>query len=482
MYSRTATDTIAVSDSVATNYPTTLAVSVDLEEYSRFEIAEGRATINVTIIASGGGNMYGRELTVDLYKARRLRDQTIYTDTITIDSTDDPATVTTSIYLPDVRDDNVSLIRRGQFFVRATVAATPLVTDDSADFPISILTAQQLRKTWLFGLPMDAFFMRDVRLQPSVITGVTVEEVSGTHPTGFKTLNLQYVSSGKYLMSWAGGPLVSVQAAGQYLLSGSCGVEFILVQIRSMADLPTSNQVEDLLVVKSPISNAMLRRWIDGACDWLENDKIAGVYLEPTRVTTDPLQSGVTVDWDFITCPVTYYPPSQSRWIDIQFPFPGLISFDRLWGQMGATQVVEVVLQWVEIAEKSGFVQLVPYNATMAFQFIGLIWVESLRGRIELPGFWHYTAIAGLREVDPVLIEVIGKKAAIDALTVAGQAFRGGYSSQSLSRDGVSESVSYTASAIYGFYSASIEAFDKFINREIKQLKGKYRGPGMVVM
>jgi len=135
----------------------------------------------------------------------------------------------------------------------------------------------------------------------------------------------------------------------------------------------------------------------------------------------------------------------------------------------------------MEVAEKSGFGQLVPFSATIAFQFIGLTWVESLRGRIELPNFWHYSAMAGLREVDPILLEVVGKKAAIDALTVAGQAFRGGYSSQSISRDGVSESVSYTASAIYGIYSATIEEYSKFLNREIKQLKGRYRGMNVLV-
>jgi hypothetical protein len=65
---------------------------------------------------------------------------------------------------------------------------------------------------------------------------------------------------------------------------------------------------------------------------------------------------------------------------------------------------------------------------------------------------------------------------------VAGQAFRGGFASQSLSRDGVSESVSYTASAIYGIYSATIEDYTKFINREIKQIKGRYRGVNLIVM
>jgi hypothetical protein len=143
---------------------------------------------------------------------------------------------------------------------------------------------------------------------------------------------------------------------------------------------------------------------------------------------------------------------------------------------------VDIALEWLEISERNGLVQLVPFNQEVAFQFIGLVWVESMRGRVPLPNFWHFNAMAGLRQVDPVILEVLAKKAAVDALTVAGQAFRGGFASQSLSRDGVSESVSYTASAIYGIYSATIEDFTKFINREIKQIKGRYRGVNMIVL
>jgi hypothetical protein len=99
----------------------------------------------------------------------------------------------------------------------------------------------------------------------------------------------------------------------------------------------------------------------------------------------------------------------------------------------------------------------------------------------ELPNFWHFNLVAGLRQTDPVALEVVAKKAAIDVLTVAGHAYRGGFSSQSISRDGVSESVSYTASAIYGIFSATIEDYSKFINREIKGIRGKYRGMNLLV-
>jgi hypothetical protein len=464
--------------------PTSISVSVDLEEYSRFEIEEGRATINVSIVASGSGSMSGQQIKVDLVKARRTRDSVVYTTTTTIVSSTNPVTISIPIYLPDVRNSSsVSLIRRGSYFIKATSVSAPSVAGNSSDFFINIMTASTLRKTYLFGLPMDAYFMRTVKFPPTTITGVEIEEVSKTHPTGFGVLNLITTSAGVRQLGWNGGPVTTITTPGRYILKGSCGSEYMIILVRNVSSLPSVGPLkEELMVTKDFISDYMLRQWITRACDWLENDKIAGVFLEPTYIVTDPILPGnVILDWDFIVSPITFYPVMPARWIDIQFPFMSLLKVDKLWGQLADTQIVDVALQWLEIAERSGFAQLVPFNSTIAFQFIGLVWVESLRGRIELPNFWHYTAIAGLREVDPVLAEVVGKKAAVDALTVAGHAFRGGYASQSVSRDGVSESVSFTASSVYGIYSATIEEYSKFLNREVKQLKGRYRGVNMLV-
>lgn len=470
--------------------PTSLSVTVDLGEYSKFEAREDRATIMVFIAAAGGGDMSGEDITVELIKGRRSRDSVVYTAVHTVVGVTDPVTESASIYLPDVAgSDTINLIRRGRYFVRVTSVTTPAVTADTGDFPISIITAQQLRETYLFGLNLQASDTRDVIESPVNITGIEIAHVSASHTTGFDVLTYIYTDNtgtgGNLVreLSWGGGKLVPVTAPGRYLLRHACSDNYMVVQIRSLAALPLSSQKDELLVGKDEISDRMLQRWIDQTCDWLENDKLAGVFLEPTRIITEPaLASSVLPDWDFIVPSITFYAVNPSKWIDIMFPWMSLLKIDELFGQIANTRIVDIDETWVEISERNGFVQLVPFNQEAAFQFIGLVWVESLRGRIELPNFWNFDAVAGLRQVDPILLEIIGKKAAVDALTVAGHAFRGGFASQSVSRDGVSESVGYTASAIYGIYSATIEDFSKFINREIKQLKGRYRGVNMIVL
>lgn len=465
--------------------PTSISVLLDLDEYSKFE--RERRTMLVQWTAKAGSSMAGEQLKIDLIKARRTRDQVVYSTTVTIAGATTEEVGTVSINLLDdvVDSDFLNLLRRGYYFIKISSVTTPAVFGVSADFPISLVTARHLRDTYLFGLNLQASDVRAVKFQPNNITGVEVIEVSSGHATGFAPLTFVYESTGSVRqLSWGAGKLVQIDAPGRYLLRFDCsGGDYMVIQVRNVASLPTSSQTDELFVTKAEISDDMLRRWIDQACDWLENDKLAGVFLEPTRIVTDPVLPGnVQPDWDFIVPGITFYPVMPAKWIDIVFPYPGLLRIDELFGQIADTRIVDIALEWLEISERNGFVQLVPFNQEVAFQFIGLVWVEGMRGRIDLPNFWHFNAMAGLRQVDPVILEVISKKAAVDALTVAGQAFRGGFASQSLSRDGVSESVSYTASAIYGIYSATIEDFTKFINREIKQIKGRYRGVNMIVL
>jgi len=61
-------------------------------------------------------------------------------------------------------------------------------------------------------------------------------------------------------------------------------------------------------------------------------------------------------------------------------------------------------------------------------------------------------------------------------LSVLGQMYRGGFSSQSISRDGVSESVGYTASVMYGIYSATCNDLNNRLKELLPQLKRKYFG------
>lgn len=601
--------------------PTLVEVSVDSAEFSRYEFGKDRITATLTI--SGGAPYVDEEIFVDLVKARRSRDAVVATATVSFTNTADPQQAIVEFYLPDIVDqDLINLVRHGMYFVKATSVTDDTVTAESGDFNISIVTVDRLKSDFLFGLDLSATEIREPKYQPQEITGVTIVEMSKSHPLGAYPLGYFYhqnhtanatatigsgadgtvtitadeanagivgnaftvtvqtpagtspltasfsgstfivnlsvtagvpetadntatlvaaaitanagfsgVASGAGTaslsvpegptsltggttdtlrqMNWNGGPLVTITTAGEYTLlfgSGSSnadcadfapsGSDYIVIRVASVLLLPTENVSENLLIDRKTIDDETLRRYINQSIDWVEKDYLA-TYVEPTNVVTDrdpttiQYAAGINApapifsdsDYDAIVSPLTYFiPRTQGSWVKIQSPYPQLLRVDSLFGAIANTRVIDIDLEWIEHSEQGGLIQLVPFNQEIAFDFIGLLWVNAIRGAAELPNFWHFNMIVGTREASGDIQELIAKKAAIDALVVAGMALRPGIGSVSLGRDGVSESVSYIQSAEFGLFTGTIKAYKEWIEEHGKDLRAKYRGPIMVVV
>ena len=607
--------------------PTAIEVSVDAEEYSRYET--GRDTITVTLAISGGAPYTAEQVFVDLVKARRSRDAVVATSTATFTNTADPQMTVVEFFLPDIVDqDLISLIRHGQYFIQATSVTDDTITATTDDFDISIVTVERLKSDFLFGLDLSATEIREPKFQPQEITGVTIEELSKTHPLGVGNLGYVYneddtanatasigtgadgvvtitaegdlagsdgngytvsvlttagtqslsaavvsnelqvtlaatggvldvgantatliaaaigalddfsaVASGTGAdeivaaegpfqfsggattvirqLNWNAGPLVSISQAGVYILlsgngggggndcAGAGGVlaigdgrEYICVRVKSALLTPSASVTEAILIDKKKMDDDSIKRYICQAVSWVEKDFLA-TYVEPTNVVTDrdpttiqysaginaPAPIFTDTDFDYIVSPLTYFVPrSQGKWVQIQTPYPQLLRVDSLFGAIANTRVIDIDLEWIEHSEQGGMIQLVPFNQEIAFDFIGLLWVNAIRGAAELPNFWHFNAIVGLREASCDIQELIAKKAAVDALVMAGQALRPGLGSVSLSRDGVSESVSYLNSATYGMFTGTINSYKEWISDHGRELRAKYRGVTMVVV
>lgn len=315
-------------------------------------------------------------------------------------------------------------------------------------------------------------------------------------------------------LNFNGGPLVTINSSGTYILiagtgggaSGGCAgpggsipgasSDYICVRVSSTLLMPLENVTETLIIDKKTMDEDSLKKYICQAVAWVEKDYLA-TYVEPTNVVTDrdpttiqysaginaPAPIFTDTDFDYIVSPLTYFVPrTQGKWVQIQTPYPQLLRVDSLFGAIANTRVIDIDLEWIEHSEQGGMIQLVPFNQEIAFDFIGLLWVNAIRGAAELPNFWHFNAIVGLREASCDVQELIAKKAAIDALIMAGQAIRPGIGSVSLGRDGVSESVSYINSAQYGLFTGTINAYKQWIEEHGRELRAKYRGATMVVV
>ena len=485
------------------------SIAVNKSEYSKFET--NNAIIETVVFLTGTvtAGLADSTLRFEIRKARRNRDVVVYTLDVDVatyfnlapgdDVPDLPLYAELDTRLAVSVPDLINLIRRGEYYVkvyRSDEVAPFLVAGslDSENFYISPITVNRMKSDWCFGIDFQSSDIRTWRFQPRLITGVTVTEVSRNHKLSFFPLTYtRDPVSGSAFLSWDSGKVIPlVPGYKEFMLpAGGPSSEYIIVKV-DFNRIPAINTQEEMCIEEKVMDEVTIRRYIHDSIDHAENTLLQ-VYIEPTELVTDIDPSQLTYagaggalvindDYDFITSPVTFYPRTPGQWIDIQFPFPSLLRIDQLYGAVANTRVVSINTEWIETAEKSGYTQLVPFNTELAFDFIGLVWVESLRSATPIPNFWHYNLLAGLRNCPGDVLELIGRHAAIPILTAAGAAFRGGYSSQSISRDGVSESVSYTSSAIYGIYSASIEDYRNWIREHLPAIRSRYRGPQMIVM
>jgi hypothetical protein len=96
--------------------------------------------------------------------------------------------------------------------------------------------------------------------------------------------------------------------------------------------------------------------------------------------------------------------------------------------------------------------------------------------------FYAIDYIAGFESADDVpldLRQVIGKQAAVSLLNIIGRGLMSGFSSSSLSMDGVSESFSSTQSATSAYYGADIKEYKDDIEKYIAENRMKF---GHIVM
>jgi hypothetical protein len=575
--------------------PLTLSITVDQEEYSRFE--SERNTV-ISTITPTGTNLTNEQISVTLIKARRNRDELVATKTFTI-----PASLAQAyqleFYLPDIVDEEaVSKVRRGNYFLRATSVSNPNLTADSEDFRVSLVSVERLKTDFMFGAHGLAADVLTVQEQPSAVSGTVVSSVSQGHPTGWYPLSYNFagdhvptvlgvtsqtfaLSNGQTLilrldngdpltvtfltsqfvsisaatalevaavissslssygvtsvaesnkvritgglisllidpagtatttlgllgkfdvanitrfLTWCGGPaVVLTEGKKTYTLRQGNTNNCIQVRVPALSLMPAQSRAEDLLIAKKPLDTETMRRAIDESISWLE-DSALSVFIEPTVITTEvdpdvlayPIDSDIpqliNATWDVVVDSLAYYIPSAGHWINFKFPYIPIIRFDELYGKLSNTRILDVALEWVEAHEKSGFVELVPFNQETVFNFIGLMLMQSLQGQVPLPNFWNFTALVGHREVPPVLLELVAKKAAIQILTLAGMAYRPGITSSSIHRDGISESVSYIQSAQAGTYGMAVTEYKDWIDKNIVLLRGAFRGPNMIVV
>lgn len=157
----------------------------------------------------------------------------------------------------------------------------------------------------------------------------------------------------------------------------------------------------------------------------------------------------------------------------------------------GEEKIVQTIPKsWHRLQPHDGILRLVPnsrFPANLQIDNLGNYFPELLRST-EIPHTWKVTYKAGFKDgqIPNLINQAIALLAAISGLIIGGHLVLGaGIASQSISLDGLSQSISSTNSAENSAYGANIKEYQKILfgdgpndkeNGIIHQLKEYYKG------
>lgn len=152
---------------------------------------------------------------------------------------------------------------------------------------------------------------------------------------------------------------------------------------------------------------------------------------------------------------------------------------------------VEIPLDWVQLDKLTGQITLFPSAGSANSLIIGQTgMLFGFQSQWDYaPQLWEIDYVAGIDENDPsmptaLLAEAVYKRAACGILNVWGDLIIGaGIANQSVSIDGVSQSIGTTQSAMYGGASARVNEYTNDLNDHLLPvLRQKFGGIRMIVI
>lgn len=226
------------------------------------------------------------------------------------------------------------------------------------------------------------------------------------------------------------------------------------------------------------IDDGAYQIWINNAVSMLEH--YLDIFVSPQKVTEyKDYRMNDYMDWGYLYLN--------------NFPLINIESLKMVYfrDEDGEPQVVqEIPKSWFRLQENDGLLRLVPnsrFPANLQIDNLGNYFPEILRASL-IPHTWQIVYNAGFKDgkIPHLINQAIALLAAIQGLIIGGHLVLGaGISSQSISLDGLSQSIQSTNSAENSAYGANIKEYQKILfgdgpndkeNGIIHQLKEFYKG------
>ena len=220
-----------------------------------------------------------------------------------------------------------------------------------------------------------------------------------------------------------------------------------------------------------PFPEEMYEFYIRSAQEWLEM-QIGGLTLCETDLEeVHDYFINDYISYSFIK--LFRFPVQEVSAFEVQFPMSSnVLKFDESWYR---AESVGALVNLVPTAGTFSSILLSQGGNFLPLLYTGLTYVPAIF-RIK------YKAGFPKDQVPALLKEVVGMKAAMGPLNIAGDLIAGaGIATKSIGLDGLSQSISTTSSATNAGYGARILQYNKEIEERLKNLRNYYTGINMVV-
>jgi hypothetical protein len=225
-------------------------------------------------------------------------------------------------------------------------------------------------------------------------------------------------------------------------------------------------------------TDAQMQYFIDAALE--ETERLLNITIKKTRVVCRPELRGLKygVDYDAEEDYSEFKRERVQRFGMITTRKRPVISISRL-DLINRNEKIMSLLGAYTYDKTKGKIKFFnrPPRSSDSMRSIEAAIYPYGAGSLERNLFYAIDYIAGFESSDDVpmdLREIIGKKAAVSLLNIIGRGLMSGFSSSSLSMDGVSESFSSTQSATSAYYGADIKEYKDDIDRYITENKLKF--------
>jgi hypothetical protein len=230
-----------------------------------------------------------------------------------------------------------------------------------------------------------------------------------------------------------------------------------------------------------------IQQEIDAAVKWVE--EVCSVTFGKAdgaakKVSSVPGAQG----FDLIDDPYDFDPVTFQQFGFMQLKRRPVRKVTKLALMFGDQVVFDVPLEWVKVYEESGQINIVPatYAAVPASAY-GLLFPSMNGGHLGLtggkvPALIRIEYEVGLREVPADMRKAIIWRACYSILNTVSDSTTAGLASQSISVDGVSQSLTTTNSSTNSTYGANQLFLQKMLDGWLKTVQSSHRGIVMTVL